>query len=272
MRIDPRVPSYLGRVLDNDGRPAGTCFQVLPGVLVTACHVLDTLGAGGKGATVAVDPLQGGAVRYVRVERADPDHDLAVLVTGEPLPDCVARPGRQRQSANNRASVIITGVPVLDDPGHSYQFLDAEGHWAGGTTRDEGPARPGDRQRGDERYERRSCADRPADARRAGSDRGGFGPLQQRRWVGAGLGLGSPYRGSGTAACRARRYHDVGAARAVRAPATTSACPACGGSGPHGPGGGHAEVVARRARAAGRAHRRPGVRQERACAAGRRSR
>ena len=46
--------------------------------------------------------------------------------------------------------------------------------------------------------------------------------------VGAGLGLGSPYRGSGTAACRARRYHDVGAARAVRAPATTSACPACG--------------------------------------------
>ena len=136
MRIDPRVPSYLGRVLDNDGRPAGTCFQVLPGVLVTACHVLDTLGAGGKGATVAVDPLQGGAVRYVRVERADPDHDLAVLVTGEPLPDCVAGLAASDKVLIT-APVIITGVPVLDDPGHSYQFLDAEGHWAGGTTRDE---------------------------------------------------------------------------------------------------------------------------------------
>ena len=42
---DGRVPGYLGRVLDGDGAPVGTCFQVAPGVLVTAWHVLDDIGA-----------------------------------------------------------------------------------------------------------------------------------------------------------------------------------------------------------------------------------
>ena len=40
-----QVPGYLGRVLDDDGAPVGTCFQVTPGVLVTAWHVLDDIGA-----------------------------------------------------------------------------------------------------------------------------------------------------------------------------------------------------------------------------------
>lgn len=42
---------------------ATTCFQVIPGVLVTAWHVLDDLGAGD----------------------VDPVHDLAVLSATEPL-------------------------------------------------------------------------------------------------------------------------------------------------------------------------------------------
>jgi len=33
---DGPVPGYLGRVLNSAGTPAGTCFQVAPGVLVTA--------------------------------------------------------------------------------------------------------------------------------------------------------------------------------------------------------------------------------------------
>jgi hypothetical protein len=60
MAIDPRIAPYLGRVLDADGSPAGTCFQVTSGVLVTAWHVLDDLGAGSEGAVVRVDPPQGG--------------------------------------------------------------------------------------------------------------------------------------------------------------------------------------------------------------------
>ena len=137
MTVDPRVAPYLGRLLDADESPAGTCFQVISGVLVTAWHVLDDLGAGTEGAIVRLDPLQGGGpARDAKVERADPLHDLAVLVTGEPLAGCVAGLAASDEVAI-RAEVVITGVPVLDDPGRSYRSLDAEGHWGGGTTRDD---------------------------------------------------------------------------------------------------------------------------------------
>jgi len=137
MTVDKRVAPYLGRVLDTGGNPAGTCFQVVSGVLVTAWHVLDDLGAGEEGATVRLDPLQGGGpTRDAKVERADPLHDLAVLVTGKPLAGCVAGLGASDDVAM-RAPVVITGVPVLDDPGRSYRSLDAEGHWGGGTTLDD---------------------------------------------------------------------------------------------------------------------------------------
>ena len=46
---DRRVPGYLGRVLDAATAPVGTCFQVAPGVLVTAWHVLDDIGAASRG-------------------------------------------------------------------------------------------------------------------------------------------------------------------------------------------------------------------------------
>ena len=42
---DGRVPGYLGRVPDGDDLPVGTCFQAAPGVLVTAWHMLDDIGA-----------------------------------------------------------------------------------------------------------------------------------------------------------------------------------------------------------------------------------
>ncbi len=134
--VDPRVAPYLGRVLSSDETPAGTCFQVVSGVLVTAWHVLDDLGAGEEGAVVRLDPLQGGPGRDAKVERADPLHDLAVLVTGVPLAGCVAGLAGSDEVVM-RAPVVITGVPVLDDPGRSYRSLDAEGHWGGGTTRDD---------------------------------------------------------------------------------------------------------------------------------------
>jgi tetratricopeptide (TPR) repeat protein len=136
MRIDDRVASYLGRVLDDAGDPVGTCFQVAPGVLVTAWHVLDALGMSYEGAVVRLDPLQGGLPREAQVERVDMLHDLAVLVTGEPLADCVAGLVATDE-ITTAAPVLITGVAVVNDPGHSYRHLDADGRWAGGTTRDE---------------------------------------------------------------------------------------------------------------------------------------
>ena len=66
-----RVPGYLGRVLDGSGGPVGTCFQVAPGVLVTAWHVLDDVNSATEGKQVQIDPLAGGdrfgaVVRRVR--------------------------------------------------------------------------------------------------------------------------------------------------------------------------------------------------------------
>ena len=75
------MPGYLGRVLDGDGAPVGTCFQVAPGVLVTAWHVLDDIGAAADDARVRVDPLAGGEAFEAAVVRMDPLRDLAVLTS-----------------------------------------------------------------------------------------------------------------------------------------------------------------------------------------------
>jgi hypothetical protein len=40
------APGYLGHLSSNlTGEPVGTCFQLSPGVLVTAAHVLERIGA-----------------------------------------------------------------------------------------------------------------------------------------------------------------------------------------------------------------------------------
>jgi len=74
------VPGYLGRVLSG-GVPVGTCFQVAPGVLVTAWHVLNDIGGAALDNPVQVDPLAGGDPFGATVARLDPVHDLAVLTS-----------------------------------------------------------------------------------------------------------------------------------------------------------------------------------------------
>ena len=130
------VPGYLGRVLHADGAPAGTCFQISAGVLVTACHVLDEVGAASKAVPVQVDPLGGGQPVDAVVARLDPLRDLAVLTTHTQLPE-VAGELTPSGQLPLRTKVNVTGHVVIDDPGHVYKFLDAAGEWAGGTTRDD---------------------------------------------------------------------------------------------------------------------------------------
>lgn len=137
MSGDPRVPDYLGRVLDAGGVPIGTCFQVSPGVLVTAWHVLDALRTGDVDAIVAVDALTGGtAARDARVVRVAPVSDLAVLVTDVPLPRSVA--GMVTTDAVPLlADVVVAGVVHVDDGSRQYRWLAAAGQWKSGTTRDD---------------------------------------------------------------------------------------------------------------------------------------
>jgi hypothetical protein len=133
---DARVPGYLGRVLDGVGAPVGTCFQVAPGVLVTAWHVLDGLGAVTEKARVRIDPLAGGQAFDAAAARTNPLRDLAVLTTTAGL-SAVARSIVATDQVPLRVTVTVTGHAAPDDPGHMYRFLNAPGEWAGGTTRDE---------------------------------------------------------------------------------------------------------------------------------------
>lgn len=136
---DARVPGYLGRVLDGVGEPAGTCFQVEPGLLVTAWHVLVEVGAGDVGAVVGVDglPAAGAPAVPAEVLRVDPVHDLAVLRREAPLPASVVGLSASDE-VRLTTPTVVTGHVLLDDPGHAEEpqrYLDAPGTWAGGAMR-----------------------------------------------------------------------------------------------------------------------------------------
>jgi hypothetical protein len=134
--VDRRVPGYLGRVLDGQGEPVGTCFQVRPGVLVTASHVLDDIGSGEPDRAVQVDPLAGGNQFTAAVARVDRARDLAVLISVAGLPT-TAGPLTATDEVVLREPVTVTGHAVLQDPGRRYRFLNASGEWAGGTIVDD---------------------------------------------------------------------------------------------------------------------------------------
>lgn len=133
--VDPRFPGYLARVLDEDGDPVGTGFQVAPGVIVTAWHVLDELGAGDRGGRVRLDLLSGGEAFAATVERVAPPHDLGVMSTDRQLPASV--PGLvASDSVAIGTGVVVQGVASIQDPGHEHSRLSSSGSVEGPHTQD----------------------------------------------------------------------------------------------------------------------------------------
>jgi len=130
-----RVPTFLGRVLDERGQPGGTCFQVAPGVLVTAWHVLNDVGDAAPGAVTRVDPLAGGRWFAAVVELVNEQLDLAVLRGDIPLAGSV--PGLvPTDMVGLRTELEITGVSRVRDR-HDYRFMTTTGSWQGPVIRDE---------------------------------------------------------------------------------------------------------------------------------------
>ncbi|MGW3349275.1 trypsin-like peptidase domain-containing protein [Nonomuraea rubra] len=119
----------LGRVVTPDGTAVGTCFQVSPGVLVTAWHVLHSLGVAAVGAEVLVDPLAGGPAVPARVHAVDEPHDLAVLLRAEPLKASVAGL-LTSDGIGRRTEVVITGTADFEDR-QAHRWLEATGLWQG---------------------------------------------------------------------------------------------------------------------------------------------
>jgi hypothetical protein len=129
------VTGFLGRILGAADGPVGTCFQVAPGVMVTAAHVLEDLGAAAPGAEVRVDPLEGGDSFNAHVIAVQPRNDLAVLRASRDLTTtipCLAATG----TVPTGAEVTLTAAGHLDDPEHTYRFVTAAGVWKGAAVRD----------------------------------------------------------------------------------------------------------------------------------------
>ena len=119
------LPGYLGRILHPSADiSAGTCFQLAPGVLATAFHVLQPYGPT-PGAVVRFAPLAGGPPSTATVERVDQRHDLAVLRTDRPLPACVRRVVPTETELPG-LEVIVEGfgdVPEPDGRGYRHLFV-----------------------------------------------------------------------------------------------------------------------------------------------------
>ncbi|MFY1615662.1 tetratricopeptide repeat protein [Micromonospora sp. WMMD736] len=132
-----RVAGYdfLGWVAADGASPAGTCFQIERGVLVTAHHVLLDIGAAAVGCVVRVGPVGVGAGWDATVERVDEVHDLAVLRAEQPLPGSASHLVVSDGVRDNEA-VTTAGYPTVEDDGHEYELLTAGGHWRGPALRD----------------------------------------------------------------------------------------------------------------------------------------
>jgi tetratricopeptide (TPR) repeat protein len=160
------VPGYLGRILAGPGGPpAGTCFQLHGGVLVTAAHVLESIGADMAGVIVYFDALKPDlpAVCPATVAAVDPVHDLAVLTTTHRLPAAVSLLATTDPNELGLA-VRVTGTADVPGVEYPYRYLETLGTWQGGTARDD-----------DTSWGRLSCRDvmlgmSGAPVRRAGDD------------------------------------------------------------------------------------------------------
>src|SRR5689334_10849565 len=127
-RDERRIPAYLGRVLTGE-TAVGTCFQLAPGLIATAWHVLEkNLGVGGCGEQVTAGPLEPrvGEPFTATVKAFDAPNDLAILQTDRDLGGSIAVLSPS-DTISPHAKLLVTGVSVLDDPGAEHEYWDAFG-------------------------------------------------------------------------------------------------------------------------------------------------
>jgi tetratricopeptide (TPR) repeat protein len=130
------VPAYLAGVMHGTV-PVGTCFQLRPGILVTAYHVIKSIDAesGAANGAVSVMALDGSTTCTAEVAGTFPESDIAILTCQTSLKESIRCLIRSDEVDPN-TPIIISGVAGLDDPGHEYRYLEATGSWQGGSVRD----------------------------------------------------------------------------------------------------------------------------------------
>ncbi len=122
----------------NGDQVVGTCFQVAPGLIVTAWHVVLDAGAEEAGAEVTVGPLEPdvGDPFVATVKLFDAPNDLAVLGSSGDLGGSIQTLSPSDAIAWN-AKLIVTGVADLADVGQ-YPYTDALGDPGGRALRNPG--------------------------------------------------------------------------------------------------------------------------------------
>jgi tetratricopeptide (TPR) repeat protein len=116
----PFSSGALARVLDADGSPVGTAFQIGRDLVLTAAHVVST--ATGDD-TVMVESVQDGQQRQARVLQVDQELDFAVLKVDRPLPSSLTLTAADEIPANEdvtiggvgRGGIRWTSGAVVDD-------------------------------------------------------------------------------------------------------------------------------------------------------------
>lgn len=132
----------MGRVLSPAGVPQGSCFQIAPGYLVTAWHVLQMTMAlseddGDEGA-VSVDHLSTPGSVMISATRvaADKKADLALLKIKDPFPGSVRLVRSSDGVAPGEELIIVGHAVIRDGPDRpDLVWTEARGEWEGQTRR-----------------------------------------------------------------------------------------------------------------------------------------
>lgn len=135
------VPLYMGRILSPSGVPQGTCFQLAPGYLVTAWHVVQATLALGDDEVLRVDRLSHpGAERITaRVAAEDRRADLALLKADAFFP-ASARLLRGARTVKQSEPVTVVGHALIQEVGDRAPvvWVEALGEWQGEASRADG--------------------------------------------------------------------------------------------------------------------------------------
>lgn len=135
------VPLYMGRILSPSGVPQGTCFQLAPGYLVTAWHVVQATLALGDDEVLRVDRLSHpGAERITaRVAADDKRADLALLKADVSFPES-ARLLRGARTVKHSEPVTVVGHALVHEAGDRppVVWVEALGEWQGEARRADG--------------------------------------------------------------------------------------------------------------------------------------
>lgn len=133
------VVSFLGRILNSGRQPIGTCFQISDGTLITAYHVLSSIGADHVGASVQFEPMDRADLASAIVERVDSEHDLAVLRTEKLLEASISHMALSDAQVPDTKFFIVGFAELPEAYGFRYHdYTATTGTWEGISRSDNG--------------------------------------------------------------------------------------------------------------------------------------